>query len=131
MAERRDAEHAAFLALAVCGAQVAVAAFALPRIGGLPATALATALPCAVPLVAWGLRHAPRVGVALGALTLLASVWLVAAGATWVAPASDAPWGPLAAAFPRDDLACALVAAALAGAALGALEWRRRRELRV
>ena len=36
VAEQRDAEHAAFLALAVCAAQVAVAVFALPRLGGMP-----------------------------------------------------------------------------------------------
>ena len=131
VAERRDAEHAAFLALAVCAAQVGVAAFALPRVGGMPATALAVALPCAVPLVAWGLRHAPRVGIALGALTVLGSVWLVVAGATWVAPASDAPWGPLVAAFPRGDVAAVVRAGSAASAWLGALEWRRRRELRL
>jgi hypothetical protein len=130
VAERRDAEHAAFLALAVCAAQVMVAVFALPRLGGMPGAALAVGLPCAVPLVAWGLRHAPRAGLVLGVLTLVGSVWLVAAGGPWAAPASDAPWGPLVAAFPRGDRAAVLVAAAIGAAALGALEWRRRRELR-
>ena len=37
------------------------------------------------------------------------------AGGPWVAPASDAPWGPLAAAFPRGD-----VAALVLGLGLGA-----------
>ena len=82
MPEQRDAEHAAFLALAVCAGQVAVAAFALPELGGLPGAGLAAALPCAVPLVAWGLRRAPRVGLALGALTLAFSAWLALA-ADW------------------------------------------------
>ena len=35
------------------------------------------ALPVAGALVAWGLRHAPRVGAALGAVTLAASVWVM------------------------------------------------------
>ena len=70
--EQRDAEHAAFLALAVCAGQVAVAVFVPRSLAGpwFPGTQLVAALPCAVPLVAWGLRHAPRVGLALGALTL-------------------------------------------------------------
>ena len=91
VAEQRDTEHAAFLVLVVCAAQVLVAAFALPSLGAL-AGSLVVALPCAVPLVAWGLRHAPRVGWALGALTLAGSVWLVTAGA-WVGE-RDAPWWP-------------------------------------
>ena len=82
--ERRDAEHAAFLALTVCATQIAVAAFASPELDGPwpPATQLAAALPCAVPLTAWGLRHAPRIGLALGALTLASSAWL-ALGGDW------------------------------------------------
>ena len=95
-AEQRDAEHAAFLALAVCAGQVAVAVFVPRSLAGpwFPGTQLVAALPCAVPLVAWGLRHAPRVGLALGALTLGASLWL-ALTSTWAPPESDAPWGPL------------------------------------
>ena len=62
-ADQRDVEHAAFLALAVCAAQVAVAAFArAARSAGCPGRRWRSALPCAVPLVAWGLRHAPRLG---------------------------------------------------------------------
>jgi hypothetical protein len=124
-AERRDAEHAAFLALAVCAGQVAVAAFASPALEGpwFPGTQLVAALPCAVPLLAWGLRRAPRVGAALGALTLAASAWLVLTGTGWAPPDSDAPWGPLAAAFP---VGAALALAAWSGVAW----WRERRELR-
>jgi hypothetical protein len=121
---QRDAEHAAFLALAVCAGQVAVAAFVSRSLEGpwFPGTQLVAVLPCAVPLVAWGLRHAPRTGFVLGALTLGASAWL-ALTATWAPPDSDAPWGPLIVAFP--------VAAALALVAwLGAEWWRHRRELR-
>ena len=84
VAEQRDAEHAAFLALAVCAAQLAVAAFISRSLEGpwFPGTQLVAALPCAVPLVAWGLRRAPRAGLALGALTLAMSVWL-ALSADW------------------------------------------------
>jgi hypothetical protein len=132
VAAQRDAEHAAFLALAVCAGQVAVAAFASRSLEGpwFPGTQLAAALPCAVPLVAWGLRHAPRVGLALGALTVGASAWL-ALTATWAPPDSDAPWGPLVALWPSVGWAC-VVAAALALGALISVDWlRRRRELRL
>jgi hypothetical protein len=125
VAEQRDAEHAAFLALAICAAQVAVAAFASRSLDGpwFPGTQLVAALPCAVALVAWGLRRAPRIGVVLGALTLGTSAWL-ALTATWAPPDSEAPWGPLVGGFP--------VAAALALVAfVGASWWRRRLELRL
>ena len=125
VAEQRDAEHAAFLAVAVCAAQVAVAAFASRTLEGpwFPGTQLVPALPCAVPLVAWGLRRAPRAGWALGALSLAASAWL-ALTAQWAPPSSEAPWGPLVVAFP--------VGAALALAAwFGALWWRQRFERRL
>ncbi len=84
VAEQRDAEHAAFVALAVCAAQLAVAAFVSRSLEGpwFPGTQLVAALPCAVPLVAWGLRRAPRAGLALGAPTLAMSLWL-ALSADW------------------------------------------------
>ncbi len=129
VAEQRDAEHAAFLALAVCAAQVAVAVFTARS---LEREALVVALPCAVPLVAWGLRHAPRVGWALGALTLLGSVGLVAGG-DW--SGSDAPWWPVVGAFPVEGSGWADVLAVCAAIACGALLVvelaRRRRELRL
>jgi hypothetical protein len=132
VAEQRDAEHAAFLALAVCAGQVLVAAFALVSLGALGA-GLVPALPCAVPLVAWGLRHAPRVGWALGFLTLLGSVWLVLGGVEWAAVSSDAPWGPVAGAFPVSGSGWADVVAVAAAVGIGALlateSLRRRREL--
>ena len=61
--EQRDAEHAAFLALCVCAAQVARGGVHRARARaarGSRARSSSPALPCAVPLVAWGLRHAPR-----------------------------------------------------------------------
>jgi hypothetical protein len=130
VAEQRDAEHAAFLALAVCAGQVAVAAFALVSLDGLGA-GLVPALPCAVPLVAWGLRHAPRVGWVLGALTMLGSVGLVARG-EWVG--SDGPWWPAVGAFPLAGSGWADVVGVVAAVGVGALlvaeSLRRRRELR-
>ena len=125
VAEQRDVEHAAFLALAVCAGQVAVAVFVPRSLAGpwFPGTQLVAALPCAVPLVAWGLRRAPRFGLALGALTLAASLWLALSSA-WAPPESDAPWGPLVVAWP--------VGATLALAAIVVVAWwRRRRELRL
>jgi hypothetical protein len=87
VAERRDAEHAAFLALAVCVAQLSVAAFTTPSLSGdwFPGTPFVAALPCMVPLVAWGLRRVPRTGAVLGALTVLLSGWVVASG-VWAPP---------------------------------------------
>jgi hypothetical protein len=78
--ERREAEHVAALCLAVCGAQLVVAARAAPALDGpwFPARHLAPALPCAVPLVAWGMRHAPRAAAVLAAATAAASVWVLA-----------------------------------------------------
>jgi hypothetical protein len=60
--ERATAEMAAALALAVVVAVVLVAA--------IDSRLLVAALPVAGALVAWALRHAPRVGAALGAATL-------------------------------------------------------------
>jgi hypothetical protein len=64
------------------------------------------AFPVAAALAAWGLRHAPRTGAVLGALTLLCSAWLVVALAFgdadgWVRPGVDAPYGPGVELLPR------------------------------
>ena len=117
VAEQRDAEHAAFLALAVCGAQLIAAAFTTPSMAGLGA-ALVPALQCAVAPMAWGLRHAPVAGWVLGALTLAGSLWLVVEGA-WSA-SSDAPWGPIVRVFPVDGSLGATVVALGAAAVVAA-----------
>ena len=69
-----------------------------------------------------------------GSLTLLASVWLVLGGVEWAAVSSDAPWGPLAGAFPVSGSGWADVVAVAAAVGIGALlvaeSLRRRRELR-
>ena len=73
ISERGDAEVAAGLALLICAGVLLVAAFAAPSLGGewFPARHLVAAFPVAAALAAWGLRHAPRTGAVLGALTLL------------------------------------------------------------
>ena len=107
-AEHADAEAAAGLSLLVCGAVLLVAAFAAPTLSGdwFPARQLVAAFPVAVGLVAWGLRHAPRTGAVLAALTL--RLLGVAGGrvrlrrrAGWVHPGVDAPYGPLVRLLPR------------------------------
>ena len=137
--ERVDVEAAAALALAVCAGQILVAAFAVPSLSGdwFPGRHLAAALPCAAALCAWGLRHAPRTGRALAALTLLATAWLLGAlfaGTEdgWVTPSTPAPWGPLERVFPifGEGSAWAAVVSAAAVAGLAFLAWREWRSWR-
>jgi hypothetical protein len=58
----------------------------------------------AVPLIAWGLRHLPRLGTALAAVTVAASAWLYAdlrwGDGSFVTARPDAPFGPLTDLFP-------------------------------
>ena len=97
---QRDAEVAATLCALVCGAQLLDAAFLARAEHGawFPGLHLVAALPFACALCAWGLRRAPRAGLALAALTAAIAVWLVVAvatGSTGLAP----PELPL---WPRD-----------------------------
>ena len=101
----REIELTAGLCTAALGAQLLVAGFLAPTMFGFwfPARHLVVALPLAIPLVAWGLRFAPRLGAALGVLTFAASVWLyvdVRAGGALVTDRPDAPFGPLVELFP-------------------------------
>ena len=134
---RREVEVAGALLLAVCVGQVVVAAFGAPTMFGFwfPGRHLVAALPVAAALVALALRHAPRAGAVLGALTLLASGWLLVDLATgapggWVAPDSSAPWGPLERVLPVYGVGspwadAVAVVAALALAGLAGREWWR------
>jgi hypothetical protein len=101
----REIELTAGLCAAALGAQLLVAAFLAPTMFGFwfPGRHLMAALPLAVPLVAWGLRFAPRLGAALAVLTLAGSVWLyvdVRAGGELVTDRPEAPFGPLVDLFP-------------------------------
>ena len=102
----RDIELTVGLCALVLAAQLLVAAFGAPTMFGFwfPGRHLLAALPLAIPLVAWGFRRAPRVGLALTALTLAASVWLYldarAGGGSLVTELPDAPFGPLTDALP-------------------------------
>jgi hypothetical protein len=102
----RGMERAAGLCGAALGAQLVVAAFVAPTMFGFwfPPRHLLAGLPLAVPLVASGLRHLPRLGSALAALTVAGSAWLYAdvrwGGGSVVAERPDAPFGPLTELFP-------------------------------
>ena len=109
VAERADAEAAAELALWVWGAVLLVAAFAAPSIAGdwFAGRQLVAGLPMAAALCAWGMRHAPRTGAVLGALTLrrrrcgslLAFAFGDAGG--WADHGTNAPLGPAVELLPR------------------------------
>ncbi|HEX2084952.1 MAG TPA: hypothetical protein VHF89_04665 [Solirubrobacteraceae bacterium] len=94
-----DVEVTAGFVVALCAAQVAVAAFLVPSLEApaFPGRELLPVVPVAAALCAWALRHAPRVGGALGALTLAGSAWLLVgarAGDGELAPPSGPlPWG--------------------------------------
>jgi hypothetical protein len=106
--EHREAQAAGGLLAGACAAQLAVAAFLAPTMYGewFPGRQLIAVLPLAAALCAWGLRHAPRVGAVLAAVTIAASVWFTAElrlddAAGWTRPAhSSAPLGPAERALP-------------------------------
>ncbi len=96
-----DVQVTAGFLVALCAAQLAVAAFLSPVFEdtGFPGRELLPAIPLAAPLCAWGLRHAPRIGGALAALTLAGSVWLLvgarAGDGDLAPPSGPLPWGGL------------------------------------
>ena len=102
----RDIELTAGLCALVLAAQLLVAVFGAPTMFGFwfPGRQLLAALPLAIPLTAWGFRHAPRTGLALSALTLGASVWLElharVGGGSLVTGLPEAPFGPLTRVLP-------------------------------
>ena len=137
--ERADAEAAAELALWVWGAVLLVAAFAAPSIAGewFAGRQLVAGLPLAAALCAWGMRHAPRTGAVLGALTLPARSGsrspsrsgTPAAGPT---TGTDAPLGPAVDLLPRSGVGSVwfgVVAAALVAAVAGRARVVARAEL--
>jgi hypothetical protein len=134
----REIELTAGLCAAVLGVQLAVAAFLAPTMFGFwfPPRHLVAALPLAIPLVAWGLRLAPRLGVALAGLTLAGSAWLYVdvrwAGGSFVTGRPDAPFGPLEDVFPLfgPDGGWAYWLAGAIGVAIAALVVREARHSR-
>jgi hypothetical protein len=92
---------AAALCAAALGAQLLVAAFLAPTMFGFwfPPRHMLAGLPLALPLVAMGLRHLPRLGTGLAVLTVAGSAWLYAdvrwGDGSFVAGRPDAPFGPL------------------------------------
>jgi hypothetical protein len=94
-----DAEAAAAGLTVVGAAALATAALVQPLLHGpwLAAPVVVAVLPMAGGLVAWGLRHAPRVGGALAAITLAGSVWVVVGSRL----SGSLPWGGLEAVLPR------------------------------
>jgi hypothetical protein len=111
-----------------CAVQLLVAAFLAPTMFGFwfPGRHLMAAVPLAVPLVAIGLRRLPRVGTALGLVTVATSVWLYVAvrsgSATLVGDRPDAPVTSVLPLF-KEGATLAFVAAALIGLAVTAAGW--------
>lgn len=97
---------AAGLCALALGAQLLVAAFVAPTMFGFwfPPRHLLAGLPLAIPLVALGLRHLPRLGSALAVLTVAGSAWLYAdvrwGDGSLAGDRPDAPFGPLTKLFP-------------------------------
>ena len=119
---RREQDAAELCGLAL-GAQYLVAAFGAVTMFGFwfPGRHVVAALPLAVPLVAIGLRHAPRLGAVLALIGFVASVWLYVdvrfGSGGLVQGRPDAPFGPLKDVFPlfeEGSTAAFVVAAALA-----------------
>jgi hypothetical protein len=97
--EQADVEVTAAFLVAICAAAVLVSVFLAPTIAGpwFGGRQLVVVLPLLGALASWGLRRFPRVGAVLGALTVLATVWVLVAvrvdGDAGVAPPRGAlPW---------------------------------------
>jgi hypothetical protein len=103
---QHDTEAAAAVCVSICAAQLLVATFLAPTIDGewFAGRHMVAAAPAAAALAAWGMRHAPRFGAAMAALTLAGSVWVYAdlrfGDGSWTHP-PDAPLGPLVDVLPR------------------------------
>jgi hypothetical protein len=129
------------LCAAVAGAQLLVAAFLAPTMFGFwfPGRHLVAALPIAIPLLALGFRHVPRLSTLLALVGIAASVWVYVAvrlgDSDWVTGLPDAPWGPLTRVFPLFEPGGAypFVMAGVLAAGLAALiaSSERRRSRRV
>jgi hypothetical protein len=134
----RTVAAGAGICAAAIGIQLVVAAFLAPVVDGpwFPGRQMVAVLPLAIPLVAWGLRHVPRLGSVLIMLTVAASVWLFAdvrfGSGGLAAGRPHAPWGPFVKAFPRFDGSAYPTTVAVVAAVLilllflyDARQWRR------
>lgn len=132
----RRAETAALLCAAVVLAQTGMAAFLAPTMFGFwfPGRHMLAGLVLAVPLAAWGLRHAPRLGTALATVGVAASGWVWIdvrhSGGGLVGPLPDAPLGPLVDVLPLygESAWPYGLAGAIGAALLGVIGWELRRE---
>jgi hypothetical protein len=81
LGEQVDVEVTAAFLITICAAAIVVAAFLAPTIAGpwFAGHELVMTLPLIAALTSWGLRHHPRVGAALCALTLAATLWILVA----------------------------------------------------
>jgi hypothetical protein len=111
-----DVEVAAGFLAAICGVQLLVAGFLSPALvepSAFPGRELLVALPAGAALAAWGLRHAPRIGALLAAVTLAASAWLLLGArlgdGELAPPVGPLPWGG------AEPVVAVLVAAATLG----------------
>lgn len=77
-----DVESSTLLLTLICGAVLLVAIVASPSLDGpwYAARDCLPALPCGAALCAWGYRHFPRIGNALGVLTLAGTAALLVLG---------------------------------------------------
>jgi hypothetical protein len=126
--DRVDVEVTALFLVLICGAVLLVATFLAPTTGGpwFPGRELVPALPAGAALAAWGLQHAPRIGGALAALTVLAGAWLLVAarlddGAALQPPRGALPWGGAEAVLPSFGHGSAGEVALVAAAAVAVL----------
>jgi len=96
LSDQVDVEVTAAFYVAICGATVAFATFLAPTIAGsaFPGHELTCILPPGAALAAWALRRVPRAGRVLAALTLVASVWVVAVARFDADGAVSPPHGP-------------------------------------
>src|SRR3954447_19069225 len=99
LGEQADVEVTATFLTTICAAAILVATFLAPTIAGpwFAGHELVMVLPIIAALSAWGLRHYPRIGTALCAITLALTVWtLVAAriddSTTLAPPRGTLPW---------------------------------------
>jgi hypothetical protein len=79
--EQVDVEVTAAFLVAICAAAALASVFLAPTIAGpwFGGRQLVVVLPLLGALASWGLRRFPRIGAVLGALTLLATVWVLVA----------------------------------------------------